>query len=130
MQITDDYLHIDLGGAGVKEAGWEPEEETLPPYRLSIDRVMLPPTPENLQTLMQDAWQALNAHEDSWPFREPVDAEDVPDYLDVIKVRGVAAAREITLCMRHAVGPGAISAERLKHVGVPTTSSEGTACCA
>ncbi|CAL5229703.1 g13075 [Coccomyxa viridis] len=77
---------IDVGSIpGVKEAGWEPEEETLPPYRLSIDRVMLPPTPENLQTLMQDAWQALNAHEDSWPFREPVDPEDVPDYLDVIK---------------------------------------------
>jgi len=73
--------------AGVKEAGWEPEEETLPPYRLSIDRVMLPPTQENLHTLMQDAWQALNTHEDSWPFREPVDAEDVLDYYDIIKVR-------------------------------------------
>lgn len=71
----------------MKEAGWEPEEDVAPPYRLSIDRVMLPPTPENLQTLMQAAWQALDAHEDSWPFREPVSPEDVPDYYDVIKVR-------------------------------------------
>ena len=87
----------------MKEAGWEPEEEALPPYRLSIDRVMLPPTPENLQTLMQDAWQALNAHEDSWPFREPVDPEDVPDYLEVIKVRGIAAARKATLHSQRAI---------------------------
>ncbi len=97
-EVVSDLRFLYLGVAGVKEAGWEPEEETLPPYRLSIDRVMLPPTPENLQTLMQDAWQALNAHEDSWPFREPVDPEDVPDYLDVIKVRGMIAAREVTLC--------------------------------
>jgi hypothetical protein len=72
--------------AGVKEAGWEPEDGALPAYRLSIDRVMLPPTQENLHTLMQNVWQALNTHEDSWPFREPVDTEDVPDYYDVIKV--------------------------------------------
>ena len=76
--------------AGVKEAGWEPSEDSAPAYRLSIERVMLPPTPENLQTLMQAAWQALVAHEDSWPFREPVDPEDVPDYYDVIKVLLVA----------------------------------------
>ena len=79
-----------LAPAGVKEAGWEPSEDSAPAYRLSIERVMLPPTPENLQTLMQAAWQALLAHEDSWPFREPVDPEDVPDYYDVIKVLLVA----------------------------------------
>lgn len=82
----------------MKEAGWEPEDETLPPYRLSIDRVMLPPTSENLQTLMQDAWQVLNAHEDSWPFREPVDPEDVPDYYDVIKVWSPGSLERARVC--------------------------------
>ncbi|KAG9153974.1 hypothetical protein Leryth_000495 [Lithospermum erythrorhizon] len=29
--------------------------------------------------------QALHDHPDSWPFKEPVDARDVPDYYDIIK---------------------------------------------
>ncbi|CAK0784458.1 hypothetical protein CVIRNUC_007662 [Coccomyxa viridis] len=82
---ADSHHHLSVSSIpGVKEAGWEPSEDSAPAYRLSIERVMLPPTPENLQTLMQAAWQALLAHEDSWPFREPVDPEDVPDYYDVI----------------------------------------------
>jgi hypothetical protein len=99
--------------AGVKEAGWEPEDGALPAYRLSIDRVMLPPTQENLHTLMQDAWQALHAHEDSWPFREPVDPDDVPDYFDVIKVvlcnNGVESGLVLRSCSVQCpgqVGPG------------------------
>lgn len=27
----------------------------------------------------------MNEHPDAWPFREPVDARDVPDYYDIIK---------------------------------------------
>lgn len=30
-------------------------------------------------------WQMMNEHPDAWPFREPVDARDVPDYYDIIK---------------------------------------------
>lgn len=29
--------------------------------------------------------QMMSEHPDAWPFREPVDARDVPDYYDVIK---------------------------------------------
>ena len=29
--------------------------------------------------------QSLNDHVDAWPFKEPVDARDVPDYYDIIK---------------------------------------------
>jgi hypothetical protein len=39
---------------------------------------------------MDIALKALMALDESWPFREPVDAEDVPDYYDVIKVRSRA----------------------------------------
>lgn len=27
----------------------------------------------------------MHDHADAWPFREPVDARDVPDYYDIIK---------------------------------------------
>lgn len=27
----------------------------------------------------------MNEHSDAWPFREPVDARDVPDYYHIIK---------------------------------------------
>lgn len=29
--------------------------------------------------------QSMHDHPDSWPFKEPVDARDVPDYYDIIK---------------------------------------------
>lgn len=27
----------------------------------------------------------MNEHPDAWPFKDPVDARDVPDYYDIIK---------------------------------------------
>ncbi|OAY77265.1 Histone acetyltransferase GCN5 [Ananas comosus] len=32
-----------------------------------------------------DFQKMMNEHPDAWPFREPVDARDVPDYYDIIK---------------------------------------------
>lgn len=29
--------------------------------------------------------QAVHDHPDAWPFKEPVDSRDVPDYYDIIK---------------------------------------------
>jgi hypothetical protein len=29
--------------------------------------------------------QNLSEHPDAWPFKEPVDSRDVPDYYDIIK---------------------------------------------
>lgn len=29
--------------------------------------------------------QAMHDHPDAWPFKEPVDARDVPDYYNIIK---------------------------------------------
>ena len=30
-------------------------------------------------------FQSLIEHTDAWPFKEPVDSRDVPDYYDIIK---------------------------------------------
>lgn len=29
--------------------------------------------------------QAMHDHPDAWPFKEPVDSRDVPDYYDIIR---------------------------------------------
>ena len=29
--------------------------------------------------------QSMQEHPDAWPFKEPVDARDVPDYYEIIK---------------------------------------------
>lgn len=70
----------------MSEAGWTAETAEPPHYSLLIDRVVLPATPDNLQRFMERAWRALYSLDESWPFREAVDAEDVPDYYDIVKV--------------------------------------------
>ncbi|CAN6441147.1 unnamed protein product [Victoria cruziana] len=39
----------------------------------------------DLSVMIRRQRQAINDHQDAWPFREPVDARDVPDYYDIIK---------------------------------------------
>lgn len=46
--------------------------------------------------------QMMNEHSDAWPFREPVDARDVPDYYHIIKdPMGFVSnlARGLILCL-------------------------------
>lgn len=43
------------------------------------------PTHENLHALFSELTRLCFSHNDSWPFQEPVDANEVPDYYDVIK---------------------------------------------
>lgn len=85
--LSSDLLHL-LVTAGVKEAGWTPEDEAAPPYRLLLEGVSGPlePSPENLKAAMGGALTAVRAHADAWPFLEPVSKADVPDYYDIIKV--------------------------------------------
>ena len=71
---------------GVKEAGWSAEQQPVPRLRLLLDRTVSEPTPSNLQRFMSLVLAALQAQEESWPFREPVPADEVPDYYTIIKV--------------------------------------------
>lgn len=43
-------------------------------------------TPNNLQHFLLMVVHELQQHEDAWAFLHPVSLQDVPDYLDVIKV--------------------------------------------
>mmetsp|Transcript_15954 Transcript_15954/g.41384 ORF Transcript_15954/g.41384 Transcript_15954/m.41384 type:complete len:482 (+) Transcript_15954:131-1576(+) len=70
---------------GVTEAGWEQGKDARFRYMLVIDGVSCPPTPDNLQKFMHTALHVMRNNEDSWPFHDPVDANDVPDYYEIIK---------------------------------------------
>ncbi|OWB63687.1 hypothetical protein B5S29_g4688 [[Candida] boidinii] len=72
---------------GVKEAGWTPEMDQLAqkPKRSPHHGVMF-----NLLTDMQN-------HPSSWPFVNPVNKEEVPDYYEVIKEPMDLSTMEIKL---------------------------------
>lgn len=74
---------------GIDTAGYTPQ---LPSYRLLIrnnNKKSFPsgdlPTAQNLKRFMEQILQSVSRHEDAWPFRESVDASEVPDYYDVVK---------------------------------------------
>uniref|UniRef100_A0A0D9XJR0 histone acetyltransferase n=1 Tax=Leersia perrieri TaxID=77586 RepID=A0A0D9XJR0_9ORYZ len=56
------------------EAGWTPDQ-----WGHSKSRSAFSP---DYNTYRQ---QNMNEHPDAWPFKEPVDSRDVPDYYDIIK---------------------------------------------
>lgn len=68
------------------EAGYNPADMGPAGPHVLLEGNWCPPTHENLHQLMEDALALLQRHEDAWPFLEPVDVRDVPDYLDIIKV--------------------------------------------
>lgn len=73
--------------AGVKEAGWDPGDSSGTGVKLLMNNRMLDATPNNLQHFMLMVVHELQQHEDAAAFLFPVSLEDVPDYLDIIKVR-------------------------------------------
>ncbi|KAI9182545.1 hypothetical protein LWI28_026388 [Acer negundo] len=68
---------------GLREAGWTPDQ-----WGHSRFRALNPSTDSNqkfLTAFMRSLLKSLHDHVDAWPFKEPVDARDVPDYYDIIK---------------------------------------------
>ncbi|KAI9483024.1 MAG: hypothetical protein EXX96DRAFT_477298 [Benjaminiella poitrasii] len=59
---------------GVKESGWTPEMDAL------SNRPRHPPHYNQMRHLVSE----LRAHPHSWPFHEPVNADEVADYYEVI----------------------------------------------
>ncbi|EMS66605.1 Histone acetyltransferase GCN5 [Triticum urartu] len=73
---------------GLREAGWTPDQwghsksrstfsSDYNTYRQQLTSLM--------RMLLKAILQSLVDHADAWPFKEPVDSRDVPDYYDIIK---------------------------------------------
>ncbi|KAK7378412.1 hypothetical protein VNO80_03852 [Phaseolus coccineus] len=70
---------------GLREAGWTPDQWGHSRFRslnVSTDNSA---NQKHLSTFMRSLLKSMHDHADAWPFKEPVDARDVPDYYDIIK---------------------------------------------
>ena len=72
--LPEDNLTDVLSIPGVREAGWTADSLTESSKQESSLK-------SRLSGLLSDIWN----HQDSWPFREPVNEEEVPDYRQIIK---------------------------------------------
>lgn len=70
---------------GLKEAGWVPDQPPHSRFRLINNPSDGPPSRQALHNFMRSLVKAVTEHADAWPFKEPVDAREVPDYYDIIK---------------------------------------------
>lgn len=70
----------------MKEAGWDPGDSCGRGVKLVMNNSALDATPNNLQHFMLMVVHEMQQHEDAWAFLHPVSLQDVPDYLDIIKV--------------------------------------------
>ncbi|CAH9081137.1 unnamed protein product [Cuscuta europaea] len=66
--------------AGLREAGWTSDQ-----YGYSRFKAMNLSDQKLLATFMRSLVKAMQDHPDAWPFKDPVDAREVPDYYDIIK---------------------------------------------
>ncbi|XP_038881860.1 histone acetyltransferase GCN5 isoform X3 [Benincasa hispida] len=69
---------------GLKEAGWTPDQWGFSRYRAlnSADGIS---NQKHLIAFMRSLLKSMHDHVDAWPFKEPVDSRDVPDYYEIIK---------------------------------------------
>ncbi|CAH1105077.1 unnamed protein product, partial [Psylliodes chrysocephalus] len=65
---------------GIEETGWKPASRTTRGQQLEESQDV-----DVLAGLLKSVLNAVKGHEDSWPFRQPVDRHVVPDYYDHIK---------------------------------------------
>ncbi|KAK1295966.1 Histone acetyltransferase GCN5 [Acorus calamus] len=70
---------------GLREAGWTPDQWGHSRFKSSNVSADSSTYRQSLYSLMRNLLRAMIDHADAWPFKEPVDAREVPDYYDVIK---------------------------------------------
>ncbi|XP_055807592.1 histone acetyltransferase GCN5 isoform X1 [Solanum dulcamara] len=66
---------------GLREAGWSPDQYGHSRFK-TVNSLS---DQKSLTAFMRSLLKIMHDHPDSWPFKEPVDARDVPDYYDIIK---------------------------------------------
>ncbi|XP_057994228.1 histone acetyltransferase GCN5-like isoform X3 [Hevea brasiliensis] len=67
------------------EAGWTPDQwghSRFNAFNTSTDSAT---NQKHWTVFMRSLLKSMHDHVDAWPFKEPVDARDVPDYYDIIK---------------------------------------------
>ncbi|KAI0516332.1 hypothetical protein KFK09_009004 [Dendrobium nobile] len=69
---------------GLREAGWTPDQWGHSRYKPTNATDGLAYR-QQLNVFMRGLLKMMNEHPDAWPFKDPVDARDVPDYYDIIK---------------------------------------------
>ncbi|KAK2648479.1 hypothetical protein Ddye_015968 [Dipteronia dyeriana] len=70
---------------GLREAGWTPDQWGHSRFRTLNPSTDSASNQKFLTVFMRSLLKSLHDHVDAWPFKEPVDARDVPDYYDIIK---------------------------------------------
>lgn len=79
---------IDLDDIpGVVESGWTAISHAAshPNYQIKLNGKFVEPNGENLKTFQMFLLDGISKEETSWPFLEPVNIKEVPDYLDLVK---------------------------------------------
>ncbi|KAJ1687066.1 hypothetical protein LUZ63_018456 [Rhynchospora breviuscula] len=71
--------------SSLKEAGWTPDQWGHSKYKAPNAMVDSVQYRQHLNNFMRSLLKTMNEHPDAWPFKEPVDAREVPDYYDIIK---------------------------------------------
>ncbi|XP_074316784.1 histone acetyltransferase GCN5 isoform X2 [Silene latifolia] len=70
---------------GLREAGWTPDQYGHSRFKQAISSGDGASYQKSLTAFMRSLIKSMHEHPDAWPFKEPVDARDVPDYYDIIK---------------------------------------------
>ncbi|KAG7565679.1 Acyl-CoA N-acyltransferase [Arabidopsis suecica] len=70
---------------GLREAGWTPDQWGHTRFKLFNCSADMATNQKQLNALMRALLKTMQDHADAWPFKEPVDSRDVPDYYDIIK---------------------------------------------
>jgi histone acetyltransferase len=70
---------------GLKEAGWTPDQWGHSRFKTPNSTVDSVQYRQHINNFMRALLKTMNEHPDAWPFKEPVDAREVPDYYDIIK---------------------------------------------
>ncbi|XP_031372980.1 histone acetyltransferase GCN5 isoform X2 [Punica granatum] len=66
-------------------AGWTPDQWGYSRFRSLSSSGEGALNQKRLTAFMRSLLKSMHDHVDAWPFREPVDRRDVPDYYDIIK---------------------------------------------